>query len=56
MLVTPSSSMRTVRPATAVANQRKVRRREKAGRSRPIAFHQEIHSGIPTLPLVVVAA
>ena len=32
--------------ATAVANQRKVRRRENAGRSRQIAFHQGIQSDI----------
>ena len=31
-LVTPSSSVRTVKPATAVTNQRKLRRRENAGR------------------------
>jgi hypothetical protein len=46
MLVTPSMSVRTVKPATAVANQRKLRRRENAGRSRQIAFHQSIHSDI----------
>ena len=46
MLVTPSLSVRTVKPATAVANQRKVCRRENAGRSRQIAFHQLIHSDI----------
>jgi molybdenum-dependent DNA-binding transcriptional regulator ModE len=34
MLVTPSNSTRTVRPATAVTNHMKVRRREKAGRGR----------------------
>src|ERR1700751_4627670 len=44
MLVTPSNSTRTVRPATAVTNHMKVRRREKAGRSRRIAFHQIPHS------------
>ena len=33
MLVTPSMSVRTVKPATMVANHRKVRRRENAGRS-----------------------
>src|SRR5215471_9058618 len=44
MLVTPSNSTRTVRPATAVTNHIKVRRREKAGRSRRIAFHQIPHS------------
>ena len=46
MLVTPSMSMRTAKPATVVANQRKVCRRENAGRSRQIAFHQCIHSDI----------
>jgi len=46
MLVTPSNSTRTVRPATAVTNHMKVRRREKAGRSRRIAFHQIPHSDI----------
>ena len=40
---TPSSSVRTVRPATAVANHRKVRWRENAGRSNPIALLQAIH-------------
>src|ERR1700730_14577841 len=57
MLVTASNSTRTVRPATAgtnstrtistataVTNHMKVRRREKAGRSRRIAFHQIPHS------------
>src|ERR1700757_1495216 len=43
MLVTPSST-RTVRPATAGTNHMKVRSREKAGRSRRIAFHQIPHS------------
>src|SRR5215469_3332140 len=46
MEVTPSSSVRTVKPATAVANHRKVRRRENAGRSSQIAFHQSAHSDI----------
>ena len=46
MLVTPSNSVRTVKPATAVANHRKVRRRENAGRSSQIAFHQFVHSDI----------
>ena len=46
MLVTPSMSVRTVKPATAVANQKKVCRRENAGRSRQIAFHQLIQSDI----------
>ena len=39
--------------ATAVANQRKVFRRENAGRSRQIAFHQCIHSDIGGRPVVV---
>ena len=46
MLVTPSSSVRTVKPATAVANHRKQRRRENAGRSSQIALYQGIHSDI----------
>ena len=46
MEVTPSNSVRTVKPATAAANHRKVRRRENAGRSIQIAFHQSIHSDI----------
>ena len=46
MEVTPSMSVRTVKPATAVANHRKVCRRENAGRSRQIAFHQCSHSDI----------
>ena len=47
MLVTPSTvHVRTVKPATAVANQRKVCRRENAKRSCQIAFHQCIHSDI----------
>ena len=33
MLVTPSKSVRTVKPATAVTNHMKVRRRENAGRN-----------------------
>ena len=43
--------VRTAKPATAVANQRKVFRRENAGRSCQIALrHQCIHSdiGVPT--------
>src|SRR5258705_12878770 len=44
MLVTPSKSTRTVKPATAVTNHMKVRRRENAGRKRRIAFHQMPHS------------
>ena len=46
MEVTPSMSVRTVKPATPVANHRKVCRRENAGRSRQIAFHQCSHSDI----------
>ncbi len=46
MLVTPSSSVRTVKPATAVANHMKLRRRENAGRSNQSAFHQAIHRDI----------
>jgi hypothetical protein len=46
MEVTPSNSVRTVKPATAVANHKKVRRRENAGRSIQIASHQIIHSDI----------
>ena len=46
MLVTPSSSVRTLKPATAVANQMKLRRRENAGRTNQIASHQAIHSDI----------
>src|ERR1700681_3932908 len=55
MLVTPSNSTRTVRPATAVANHMKVRRRENAGRRRRIAFHQMPHSdsGGPRSGMVV---
>ena len=48
MLVTPSRSVRTVKPATAVANHRKLRRRENAGRSNQITSHQAIHSGMAT--------
>src|SRR5215471_3726332 len=44
MLVTPSKSTRTVKPATAVMNHMKVRRRENAGRKRRIAFHQMPHN------------
>ena len=40
MLVTPRNSVRTVMPATTVANHMKLRRRENAGRSNWIAFHQ----------------
>jgi hypothetical protein len=46
MEVTPSRSVRTVKPATAVAIYRKVCKRENAGRSCLIAFHQRIHSDI----------
>jgi hypothetical protein len=45
MLVTPKSSVRTVKPATAVANHRKVRSRENAGRSICSAFHHKTHNG-----------
>jgi hypothetical protein len=48
MLVTPKCSVRTVNPATAVANQRKVRNRENAGRSICSAFHHRTHNGIGT--------
>ena len=44
MLVTPSNSARTVRPATIVANHMKLRRRENAGCSNRIAFHHKPHS------------
>jgi hypothetical protein len=44
MLVTSSKSVRTVNSATAVANHRKLRRRENAGRSNHIASHQCSHS------------
>src|SRR5215468_4736108 len=44
MLVTPSNSTRTVRPATATTNHMKVRRRENPGRNNWIAFHHEPHS------------
>src|SRR5436189_2615454 len=44
MLVTPSNSRRTVKPATAVTNHMKVRRRVNAGRRTRIAFHQIAHS------------
>src|ERR1700751_639842 len=44
MLVTPSKSTRTVKPATAVTNHMKVRRRENAGRKTRIAFHQMPHN------------
>ena len=46
MEVTPSCSMRTVKPATAAANHRKVCKRVNAGRSDWIAFHQSIHNAI----------
>src|SRR5208283_2057126 len=48
MLVTPKCSVRTVNPATAVANQRKVRNRENAGRSICSALHHKTHNGIGT--------
>ena len=49
MEVAPDISVRTVKPAMAIANQRKVCRRENAGRNSPIAFHQSIYSdmGMP---------
>jgi hypothetical protein len=53
MLVTPSKSVRTVKPATQVANHRKVRKREQAGRSSQIALHQWIHNFIVLAPRVV---
>ena len=53
MLVTPSNSVRTVKPATAVANHMKLRRRENAGRSNQIASHQAIQSDIACLRVVV---
>ena len=37
--------MRTVKPATTVANHMKLRRHENAGRSNHIAFHQAVQSG-----------
>jgi hypothetical protein len=46
MLVTPSKSVRTVSPATQVANHIKLRKREHAGRSNQIASHQCIQSAI----------
>ena len=48
MLVTPKCSLRTVNPATVVANQRKVCNRENAGRSICSAFHHKTHNGIGT--------
>jgi hypothetical protein len=53
MLVTPSSSVRTVMPATPAANHKKVRRREHAGRNNKIAFHQCSHSDM-TAPLMLL--
>ena len=55
MLVTPSNSVRTVMPATMVANHMKARKRENAGRSDWIAFHQEPHSdsGCPRSNMVI---
>jgi hypothetical protein len=44
MLVTPASSVRTVRPATAVANHKKVLTREKAKRKGRMASHHEFHN------------
>ena len=54
MEVTPSKSARAVKPATAVANQRKVCRRENAGRRRQIALHQCIHRDIGVTRLLFV--
>jgi hypothetical protein len=48
MLVTPRCSVRTVNPATVVANQRNARNRENAGRNMCSAFHHETHNGIGT--------
>src|SRR5664279_1862514 len=48
MLVTPKCSLRTVNPATVVANQRKGCNRENAGRSICSAFHHKTHNGIGT--------
>src|ERR1035438_3545465 len=48
MLVTPRCSVRTVNPATVVANQRKVGNRENAGRNMRSAFHHMTHNGIGT--------
>jgi hypothetical protein len=45
MLVTPKSSVRTVKPATAVANHIKVRSRENAGRTSCSALHHKSHNG-----------
>ena len=45
MLDTPRSSVRTVKPATAVANHKKVRIRENAGRTSCSALHHKIHNG-----------
>ena len=56
MLVTPSNSVRTVKPATAVANHMKVRRRENAGRSKQIASHQASQSDIVCLRVLVDSA
>jgi hypothetical protein len=50
MLETPSKSVRTVKPATQVANHTKVRKREQAGRSSQIALHQWIHNFIVFVP------
>jgi hypothetical protein len=40
MLVTPISSVRTVKPATQAANHIKLRKREHAGLNNQIASHQ----------------
>ena len=55
MLVTPSMSVRTVRsPPRRWQNQRKVCRRENAGRSSQIAFHQCIHGDIGPNSLLIL--
>jgi hypothetical protein len=55
MLVTPRCSVRTVRPATTVANHRKLRGRENAGRSSQIAFHQATQSAMAVSRLMLTA-
>jgi len=53
MLVTPRESVRTVKPATVIANHMKARRRENAGRSNQIASHQAIQSDIVVVRILV---
>jgi|ERR1035438_9221314 len=48
MLETPRCSVRTVKPATVVANQKNARNRENAGCKRCSAFHHKTHNGIGT--------